>query len=233
MCSLTLALTGLTTGLSMAGQYQQSRAQAAAYNAQAEAAEQNAKIQERQGELIAEQHAQKQRELDNRRRLVQGAQRASAGASGIAAGSGSALDMYMATMDAWREDSVNLLENQRETIYDNYIKVGNYNNQAASYRSMADAAKTAGNWGMAGTLLYGASSMLPGLQGAGGKAAATTGTAQTPTAASTYARATDTAFGGLSGYVPKTVGNVPGVIGTYGQPIVKANKGFNLFGGSF
>jgi hypothetical protein len=166
MCSLTLALTGLTTGLSMASQYQQSRAQAAAYNAQAEAAEQNARIQERQGELIAEQHAQKQRELDNRRRLVQGAQRASAGASGIAAGSGSALDMYMATMDAWREDSVNLLENQRETIYDNYIKVGNYNNQAASYRSMADAAKTAGNWGMAGTLLGGATSMY-GMKSAG------------------------------------------------------------------
>lgn len=233
MCSITMALTGLMTGMQMASQHQQTKAAVQTAEAQAEAAEQNAKLQNRQGELIAEQYGQKQRELDNRRRLVQGAQRASAGASGIAAGSGSALDMYMATMDAWREDSVNLLENQRETIYDNYIKVGNYNNQASSYRSMADAAKTAGNWGMAGTLLYGAFSMLPGLQGAGGKAAATTGTAQTPTAASTYARATDTAFGGLSGYVPKTVGNVPGVIGTYGQPIVKANKGFNLFGGSF
>ena len=45
MCSLTLALTGLTTGLSMVGQYQQSRAQAAAYEAQAQAAQIQAEAQ--------------------------------------------------------------------------------------------------------------------------------------------------------------------------------------------
>ena len=233
MCSLTLALTGLTTGLSMAGQYQQSRAQAAAYNAQAEAAEQNAKIQERQGELIAEQHAQKQRELDNRRRLVQGAQRAEAGASGISAGTGSALDMYMATMDAWRDDSVNLLENQRETIYDNYIKVGNYNNQAASYRSMADAAKTAGNWGMAGTLLYGASSMLPGLQGAGGKAAGTSGTAQTPTAAPYEAIAMDSAFSGVKGYKPITKSAIQGYTQGFGTAKKLTYNRYGVWDGTF
>ena len=37
---------------------------------QAAAAEQNAKLQNRKGELIAEQYGQKQRELDNRRKLV-------------------------------------------------------------------------------------------------------------------------------------------------------------------
>lgn len=232
MCSLTLALTGLTTGLQMAGQYQQSRAQAAAYNAQAQAAEQNAKIQERQGELIAEQYGQKQRELDNRRRLVRGQQAAAAGASGIAGGVGSALDMYMATNDAWLEDSVNLLEGQRESVYDNYIRVGNYKNQAASYRAQASAAKDAGNWGMVGTLLSGAASMY-GMKGAGsaptGTETAATATAQTPTAAGYVARASDAAFGNLAGYTAKSVGVFRGTYNTFG-PQVKT-KGFNMFGG--
>ena len=55
MCSISLALMGVTTGLQMAGQYQQSRAQAAAYEAQAQAAYQNAKIQNKKGEIMAEQ----------------------------------------------------------------------------------------------------------------------------------------------------------------------------------
>lgn len=221
----------------MAGQYQQSRAQAAAYNAQAEVAEQNARIQNRKGEQIAEQYAQQQRQLDAKRRLAVGQQVAAAGASGIASGIGSSLDILTATQNAWEEDSVNLLSNQRNATHDNYVGEVNYRNQANSARAQADAAKQAGNMAMFGTLLSGAASMY-GMKSAGGGSAAPTATetaaaAQTPTAASTYARATDAAFGGLSGYAPKTVGNVQGVIGTYGQPIVKAKKGFNLFGGSF
>lgn len=170
MCSLTLALTGLTTGLQMAGQYQQSRAQAAAYNAQAQVAEQNAKIQNRKGEQIAEQYAQQQRQLDAKRRLAIGQQVAAAGSSGIAAGIGSSLDILSATNNAWEEDSLNLLSNQRNATYDNYVGEVNQRNQANAARAQAKAAKQAGNMAMFGTLLSGAASMY-GMKGAGGSGA--------------------------------------------------------------
>ena len=236
MCSLTLALTGLTTGLSMVGQYQQSRAQAAAYEAQAQAAQiqaeaqaevarqqaeatrlqakyeaqqaeaeyQNARIQNRKGEQTAEQFAEQQRQLDARRRLTIAQQNAAAGAAGISGGLGSSLDIYNASMDAWEQDSLSLLNNQRNTLYDNYVQEVNIRNQgnaltaqsantknqaamqdnqaanilyqgqvqAANLRAQASAAKSAGNWGMATTLLGGATSMI-GVGGSGGSTSKT------------------------------------------------------------
>ena len=253
MCSLTLALAGVTTGLQMAGQYQQSRAQASAYEAQSKAAEQqaeaarlqakyqqqqadaeyqNARIQNRKGEQIAEQYAQQQSKLDAKRRLVAGQQAAQAGASGIVGGIGSGLDIYNAGMDAWNQDTLNLLGNQRNAMYDNYLQevnlrnAGNamvaqsantnlqakqYDAQAYNLRQQASAAKSAGNWAMFGTLLGGAASMY-GMRGAGGSSSsgaasgAAGGTAQMPTAAGYQAIASDTAFGGTFGYTPQTVG---------------------------
>ena len=181
MCSLSMALMGLTTGLSVAGTYQQSRAQAAsleaqsqAAQAQADAAYQNAKIQNRQSEQMAEQYAQQQRKLDNQRKLVIGQQTAQAGASGIAAGVGSSLDMYNQTLDAWQQDTNNLLGNQRNDIFSNYVGEVNLRNQgnaymaqSANYQAQAKAAKQAGNISMFSTILSGAASMY-GMKGAGG-----------------------------------------------------------------
>jgi len=249
MCSLTLALAGVTTGLQMAGQYQQSRAQASAYNAQAEAAQrqadaayQNARIQNRKGEQIAEQYAQQQRALDDKRRLIAGQQAAQAGASGLSGGTGSALDIYNASMSAWNEDSQNLLANQRNTIYDNYVgevnlrnKGNEYTAQSANYRAQADAAKTAGNWAMVGTLLSGAASMY-GMKGAGGGSgsSASTATAQAPTMPGYAAQASDAAFGGLPGYANKTVptywGSIANAPTTYNLGW-KPKHNFDIYGG--
>ena len=165
MCSISLALMGLTTGMQVAGQYQQSRAQAAAYTAQAEAAEQNARIQNRKGEQIAENAAQEQRKLDNRMRLVAGQQNAQAGASGLVGGMGSALDVYNASMEAWQEDTQNALWNQRNNTYNNYVQEVNFRNQGNAYRAQASAAKSAGNMAIAGTLLGAASSVIGGMGG--------------------------------------------------------------------
>lgn len=222
MCSLTLALAGLTTGMQMAGQYQQSRAQAAAYEAQAEAAQrqadaayQNAKIQNRKSEQVAEQYAEEQRRLDNQRRLVVGQQRAQAGASGIAGGIGSSLDIYNASMEAYKDDSLNLLNNQRNAMFDNYVGEVNLRNhgneytaQSANYKAQASAVKQAGNMAMFSTLLGSASSFI----GTGGGAKASAGgtaqtpTAQMPTAAGYQAVAYDTVNSGISGassWLPK------------------------------
>ena len=188
MCSITMALTGLMTGMQM-------------MSSAVSPLRENAKLQNRQGELIAEQYGQKQRELDNRRRLVQGAQRAEAGASGIAGGMGTAMDTQVATTNAWQEDSENLLGNQREAVYNNYIKEVNYRNQAESYRAQAAAAKRAGSMAQWGTLLSGAASLY-GLKTASGTSAAakstSAGIASTPTAAGYVAQASDNMMKGVN-----------------------------------
>ena len=228
MCSISMALMGLTTGLQVAGQYQQSRAQAAAYTAQAEAAEQNARIQNRKSEQIAENAAAEQRKLDNRMRLIAGQQAAQAGASGIVGGVGSSLDIYNASIDAWKEDSVNLLNNQRNTIYDNYTQEVNFRNQGNSYRAQASAAKQAGNMAIAGTLLGAASSMIGmGGSGSGTSASTSTATVNTPTAAGWQARGMDAAFSGMSGYSNVSTGAVQGLTQAFG-PAVKAYNPYSM-----
>jgi len=174
MCTLALALTGLSTGLSAYGQYQQGKAQAAAYEAQAEAAYQNAKIQNKKSELMADQYAQRQRELDDRRRLVTGQQIAAAGASGISSNVGSPLDVYTSSMEGWQQDTVNLLTNQRNDQWSNYVNEVNYRNQGNAAMANAKAAKQAGTIGAFGTLLGGAASMY-GMRGGNSSGGSTGG----------------------------------------------------------
>ena len=277
MCSLTLALAGVTTGLQMYGQQQQTKAAVASANAQAQAAAdqaaatrmqaeqqrqqaeatyQNARIQSRKGEQIAEQYNQQQQQLDARRRLAIAANNASMGAAGIVSGVGSGLDILSATNDAWEQDSLNLLSNQRNATYDNYVQEVNLRNQgnaqvaqagnldmearrydqlSASYVDQARQAAKMGQIGMFGTLLGGAVSMI-GMQGAGSSKASGTEVSagaqvQTPTAASTYERATDAAFGGLAGYTPKTTGAVTGVTGKFGANIVRTTNPYKKLSG--
>lgn len=70
MCSVMMGLVALQ-GIMQHIQIQNAtESQAQAYQAQAEAANQNAQIMERQRDMIAEQYAQRQRVLDDKRRLV-------------------------------------------------------------------------------------------------------------------------------------------------------------------
>lgn len=160
MCTTAIAL-GLTA-LQGYTQYRANEAQTDAqisyYNAQADAAEQNARIQERQGEQIADQYLQQQQKLDARRRLVRGQQAAAAGASGLAAG-GSVLDVMGSSEDAYRKDSMNLLTNQRNDTWSNYVNVVNYQNQANAFRASASNARQQGRANRFNTILGTAASM--------------------------------------------------------------------------
>lgn len=265
MCSLTLALAGVTTGLQMYGQQQQTKAAVASANAQAQAAAdqaaaaraqaeqqrqeaeasyQNARIQSRKGEQVAEAYNQKQQELNARRRLAIAANNAQMGAAGIVSGVGSGLDILTATNDAWEQDSINLLANQRNATYDNYVQEVNYRNQgnaqtaqafntelnaqqydrlSASYVDQAKQAAKMGQIGMFTTLLSGAASMI-GMQSAGGSSASGTemsagAQVQTPTAAGAYAVGTDAAFGGIPGYAAKSTGVYQGMYNSFGPKV--------------
>lgn len=250
MCSITMALAGLSTGLSMYGQHQQTKAAVASANAQAQAAAdqaaaaraqaeqqrqqaeasyQNARIQSRKGEQVAEQFAQKQQQLNARRSLAIASNNAQMGAAGIVSGVGSGLDILTATNDAWEQDSINLLENQRNATYDNYVQEVNYRNQgnaqqaqafntdltaqqydrmSASYVDQAKQAAKMGQIGMFSTLLSGAASMY-GMRSAGGSTAPTAtetaAAAQTPTAAPYQSVAIDNTFAGNAFHTNSTV----------------------------
>lgn len=212
MCSITMALAGISTGLQMYGQAQQTKAAVESANAQAQAATdqaaaaraqaeqqrqaaeasyQNARIQSRKGEQVAEAYNQKQQELSARRRLAIAQNNAQQGAAGLIGNIGSGLDILNATNEAYEKDSLNLLANQRNSTYDNYMQEVNFRNQgnaqtaqafntelnaqqydklSASYVDQAKQAQKMGQIGMFSTLLSGAASMI-GMAKSGGDAA--------------------------------------------------------------
>ena len=138
MCSVTAAMMGLAAMQgysSYRSQNAQYKAQAAAYDAQADAARQNARIADQQRSQIADQYAQKQQQLDAKRKLIIGQQNAAAGASGLTGGS--VLDANAAAIDQWRTDSMNLLGNQRNDTKIAYINQVNYLNQASQAQAAA------------------------------------------------------------------------------------------------
>ena len=161
MCSVTAAMIGLTAlqGFSQySSQRAQYKAQAQAYDAQAKAAQQNARIQERQREQVADQYALRQKQLDDKRRLILGQQAASAGASGLD-GVGSALDAGAAAIDQWRSDSMNLLGNQRRDTLSVYQNQVNYENQANAARTAASNIRSQARAAAFATILGTAASM--------------------------------------------------------------------------
>lgn len=146
MCSVMGAMMGLQliSGINQNRQIrQQTAAQVSAYNAQAQAADQNARIMDRQREQIAENYAQQQEKLDSKRRLILGQQAASAGASGLD-NIGSVLDANSAAISEYRQDSMNLLGNQRNDTLNAYTNQVNYENQANAARASAANAKAQG-----------------------------------------------------------------------------------------
>ena len=141
MCSVMAGLTALGGYFSYRQNRQMADAQAAAYNAQAQAAEQNAKVEARKQEQIADNYAQESRRLRARQRLSEGAQRAQTGALGLDF-SGSSLDILSSGLDAYNQDQVNLLNNQRNDNYASRVAQTNYINQANAMRTAASNVKS-------------------------------------------------------------------------------------------
>lgn len=145
-------LMGLQTVMQLSGQHQQAKQQEQAYKAQAQAAQQNAAIMSRQREQQAEAYAQKQSQLNDRMRLARGQALAAAGSSGLT-DSGSVSDILSSSEDAYRKDSMNLLQNQRNDAWSTYVNEVNYRNQASAYNAAAKNAKANGKMQMFSTLV--------------------------------------------------------------------------------
>lgn len=172
MCSVLAGLTALSGYMQYQSQQEQADAQAKAYEAQARADEQNARIENRRMEQDADNYAQKSRELQQRRRITEGQQRAQAGAAGIGM-AGSPLDILSSGYDAYTQDQMTLLSNQRNDNYNRRLNETNFLTQAAGHRAAADnvrsVAKTQGMMTILGTAasIYG----MGGFGGGGGSTA--------------------------------------------------------------
>lgn len=165
-------LMGLQTVMQLSGQHQQAKQQEQAYKAQAQAAQQNAAIMSRQREQQAEAYAQKQSQLNDRMRLARGQALAAAGSSGLT-DSGSVSDILSSSEDAYKKDSMNLLQNQRNDAWNTYVNEVNYRNQASAYNAAAKNAKANGKMQMFSTLVGAAANayskgMIGGSKGTSG-----------------------------------------------------------------
>ena len=160
-------LLGLQMVSNIASTRQEYKSQQRAYEAQAQAARQNAAIAERQRSQQADAYAQKQAQLNDRMKLVRGQAAAAAGAGGFTA-EGSVNDILESSYDAYQKDSMNLLSQQRNDSWSQYVNQVNYLNQASAYDTAARNARKQGHQKIFSTLL-GTAAMAYGMGWIGGK----------------------------------------------------------------
>ena len=158
MCSVIGGLMALGGLMQYKQQQAQASAQASMYRAQAEVADQNAHIERRKQEQIADAYAQKAAELRKERRLAEGRQRAAAGAAGIGMG-GSQLDILTSGLEAYGLDQYNLLSNQRNDNFSSRVTETNYLNDANAARASASNVERQAKWQGLATILGTAASI--------------------------------------------------------------------------
>ena len=150
--SLGPILLGAQMVSQIAGIRNEYKSQQRAYEAQEQAARQNAAIAEAQRSQQADAYAQKQAQLNDRMRLVRGQAAAAAGAGGFTA-EGSVNDILESSYDAYQKDSMNLLSQQRNDSWSQYVNQVNYLNQANAYDTAARNVRKQGHQKIFGTLL--------------------------------------------------------------------------------
>ena len=193
MCSVLAGIGAALTLFSGYSNYQSQKAQiqaqadsqASMYRAQAQAdeynaklREQNAKVEAKKQEQIADQYGEEAKRLRARQRIAEGQIRAGAGASGLDM-AGSMMDIVASGQEQYWQDQMTLLGNQRNDNYNSRVQQSNYlreaensrtsaaNNRAAASNVLADADRQIGALGM-NTILGTAASIVPFFSGGGG-----------------------------------------------------------------
>lgn len=138
---------GLMAGLTVLqgfSQYGQAKTEAAAYKQQAIVDEQNARITERQREMVSEQSLSEQRQLLARKKLIAGQNAAAMGAGGVDSSSGTAFDLRTANEDIYKQDRQTLDRNLLNQDWDYRQNIANYEQSARANRRAAKNVKKAG-----------------------------------------------------------------------------------------
>lgn len=157
MCSV---MAGIGAALSLFGGYAsyesqrrqiqaQADSQASMYRAQAQADEYNAKLREqeakveaRKQEQIADNYGEEARRLRARHRIDEGKLRAQAGAAGLNP-FGSVMDILSSGQEAYWQDQMTLLGNQRNDNFNSRVQQSNHLREAENNRNSAESNRTA------------------------------------------------------------------------------------------
>ena len=153
----TAIFAGIGLGLQILGGLSQAHAQSQALQEQAKINEQNAVLAEAEGTELMRRGALSEYQLRGQGGQILGAQKTAYGASGVVGGTGSAASVEFGSRMALEMDAAALrfvAENER---YAKRVEAWNYRRGAASAKSAAGMAMTAGALGAGGTLLTGMS----------------------------------------------------------------------------
>lgn len=157
--ALTLAATGLSTGIGVVGSIRQARAQSEQMEYQADVARQNQQLAEQQAS--AERRQGYENIVTQRQETAKliGRQRAAAGASGAVVDVGSNLDLQADTAAQGEIDAINTYNQALDRAYNYDVQAVNYGNQAAAYDASASSTKKAGYINAFGTAIGGLATM--------------------------------------------------------------------------
>ena len=157
--ALTLAATGLSTGIGVVGSIRQARAQSEQMEYQADVARQNQQLAEQQASAERRQGYENMVTQRQETAKLIGRQRAAAGASGAAVDVGSNLDLQADTAAQGEIDAINTYNQALDRAYNYDVQAVNYGNQAAAYDASASSAKKAGYINAFGTAIGGLATM--------------------------------------------------------------------------
>ena len=157
--ALTLAATGLSTGIGVVGSIRQARAQSEQMEYQADVARQNQQLAEQQASAERRQGYENMVTQRQETAKLIGRQRAAAGASGAVVDVGSNLDLQADTAAQGEIDAINTYNQALDRAYNYDVQAVNYGNQAEAYDASASSAKKAGYINAFGTAIGGLATM--------------------------------------------------------------------------
>lgn len=155
MCELGMILTLGSTLLGAVGSIQQANAQAAAAEYNAKIGEMNAQLSERRARDAIERGAAEEQRKRMEVARLQGQQKAAMAANGVDLGFGSPLDTIVDTAVLGELDALTIRTNAYRESYDRQVDAANQRAGAQLNRMEAKAAKTGGYLAAAGTVLGG------------------------------------------------------------------------------
>ncbi len=201
----------------------QADSQASMYRAQAQAAEHNAQMEARRQEQIADQYGAEQRKLRDRQRIAAASIRAGAGAAGVDSSTGSPFDIQSSGQEAYWQDQMTLLGNQRNDNYESRVTESNYrtqgkNNRIAAQNVLDDADRQIGALKI-NSILGTATSMVPFFSGLGGGSSSGGGSSQTVQGNLAYGATTSNSIAGnILGIKPVSwATSTPSMVGGWGK----------------
>jgi hypothetical protein len=155
MCELGMILSLGSTLLGAVGSIQQANAQAAAAEYNAKIGEMNAQLSERRARDAIERGAAEEQRKRMEVARLQGQQKAAMAANGVDLGFGSPLDTIVDTAVLGELDALTIRTNAYRESYDRQVDAVNQRAGAELNRMEAKAAKTGGYLAAAGTVLGG------------------------------------------------------------------------------